>query len=659
MQQVLESSVNAKALDLTRLTVEMTSAAGSGHPTSAASIAHIVAVLLYVHMRYSPERPDDPAADRLVLSEGHACPIVYAAGVDLGFPVRDGDEMRPMARNDAMRLRSIESPIDGHPNPAEGFPFFPVATGSLGQGLSNAAGLALAAELDLSDRRVFCIVGDAESREGQVWESLDFIVDRGLRRVCPIFNCNNYGQTGVVSPQQSPKVLRRRLEAAGFLVKEVDGHDPLAILDALSEHTASVQRRERPVAIIARTVKGWGISPALGRNMHGKTITGPARHRALDELSEQVRTLRARGQTRRMSVPQPERPALSNSRAETPPENLEVAIEWLKMSDLAKAARLSTREAFGVALRALGRTNERVTALDADVSNSTYASYFAHDPETYRRFVECHIGEQNMVSCAVGLARGGKIPFACSFARFLARAYDQFEMAVLSRANLKIVGSHAGVSVAADGPSQMALSDVPFFRSFTRLRNREGEPFFYLLQPADGYAAYMLTLAMAEREGPVYMRTHRPDTPFVYEADTEFPLGGHKVLSRGHNLLLVSSGYMVHECIKALPLLRESGIQPTLVDLYSLPFDGNAIQDLARQNMGKVLTVEDNYGGGFGAAVSDTLTELAEPCELRQLFVRTLPKSGRNPDQVLSYLGLSAPDIARAGVELLANPRWG
>jgi transketolase len=280
--------------------------------------------------------------------------------------------------------------------------------------------------------------------------------------------------------------------------------------------------------------------------------------------------------------------------------------------------------------------------------------YFYDDPALRDRFFECKIAEQHMISCAGGLAAGGKLPFVSTFSKFVMRGYDQFEMGLISRFNLKVVGSHAGVSLAADGPSQMALPDVAFFRAWTTIRTRSGEPVLYLLQPADAYAAYALTVAMAEHDGACYMRTSRPDVPFLYDTTTRFVLGGHQVLTEGHDLLLIASGYMVHEAHKAVAGLTGQGIEPTLVDLYSLPFDGEALVTLAQANQGRVLTVEDNYGAGMGSALADVVSERGGACTLKQLYVRQIPKSGRTPEDVLRYLGLSAEDIVKAAVEMLA-----
>jgi len=292
-------------------------------------------------------------------------------------------------------------------------------------------------------------------------------------------------------------------------------------------------------------------------------------------------------------------------------------------------------------------------ALDADVRNSTYSDNFWHDEALRKRFVECRIAEQNMLSCAGGLAAGGKLPFVSTFGKFLIRGYDQVEMGFISRFPLKLVGTHTGVSLAADGPSQMALPDVAFFRAWTTLLSHVGKPLLYLLQPADAYAAYALTVAMAAYEGPCYLRTLRPDVPFLYNDTTAFALGGHHVLAEGHDLCIVAAGYMVHEAHKALLLLKEQGIEATLVDLYSLPFDDVAILQLVQENQGQVLTVEDNYGAGMGSAVADALSAHGGAYTLMQMYVRQIPKSGRTPDDVLRSLHLSAPDIVQTAVRLL------
>ncbi len=651
-----DASVHAKAIALTKLSIEMTTIAGSGHPTSAASLAHLVTVLLYHHMRYDPGDPGHPAADRLILSEGHACPIIYAAAADLGVAIgRDRAHWRAMRREDALKLRDIASEVDGHPNPAEGFPFFPAATGSLGQGLSIAAGLALAARLDRLDRRIFCLIGDGESREGQIWEALDFLADYRLTAVCPIFNCNGYGQSNHVSPQQSPEITAAKLRGAGFDVRVIDGHHPTAIQQALQEHTTHSRHPDaKPFAIVAKTIKGWGFSAVLGSNVHGQPVPKSDKDKALaalDAMAQEVGAAWTEGDLQIPPIP------AATPHGVGPVRPAPTFVEALKQYGQEKAleqGKMATRKAYGIALQAVGHANPGVVALDGDVRNSTYSEYFYQDPALQNRFFECKIAEQHMISCAGGLAAGGKLPFVSTFGKFVMRGYDQLEMGLISRLNLKIVASHTGVSLAADGPSQMALPDVAFFRAWTTVRTHAGEPVLYLLQPADAYATYALTVAMAEHDGACYMRTIRPDVPFLYDTTTRFVLGGHQVLTEGHDLLLIASGYMVHEAKKALSALKNQSCEATLVDLYSLPFDGEALASLAQQNQGRVLTVEDNYGAGIGSAVADVLSEQAGAFTLKQLYVRRIPKSGRTPEEVLRYLGLSADEIVKAAVDMLA-----
>ena len=639
-------SLHAKAIELSRLSVEMTAAADSGHPTSASSLAHIVAALMYGHMRYDPSDPASPTADRLVLSEGHACPIVYAAGSELGLAVGKGSgERRPMTVEDAMTLRAIDSEIDGHPNPAEGFPFFPAATGSLGQGLSIAAGLAAAARLDGSDKRVFCIIGDGESREGQVWEAIDFIVDYGLNAVCPIFNCNGYGQSDPVSSQQSPKVIAAKLRGAGFDVAMIDGHDPVSVRDALLEHARHAEDADaRPFAIVAETVKGWGFVRTAGDGLHGKPLTGDDEAAALKELKETAASLGVSGANGDLKVGPAPATASPSTGCESPPGFVEAMNTYGQASALADG-KFAPRKGYGIALRALGHTNPDVVALDGDVKNSTFAEYFSQDPDLAHRFFECRIAEQHLISCAAGLASGGKIPFASSFGKFVARGYDQFEMGFISRLNIKVVGSHVGVNIAADGPSQMALADVAFFRSMAKVQADAGGPGLYILNPADAVSAYALTVLMAEHEGACYLRAARPDTPFLYDVGADFTLGGHGVLAEGGDVLIAASGYAVHEAIKARAALAEEGIKAALIDLYSLPFDGEAIAKSAQASGGRVVTVEDNYGAGFGSEVVEALMEHGGSFNVKQMYVKRIPKSGRSADDLMRYVGLSAGDI--------------
>ncbi len=651
-----EAAVHAQAIELDKLSLEMCAAAGSGHPTTAMSLGHIVTVLMFHSMRWAPDVPDYPTADRLILSEGHAVPVVYAAYARLGGKIgKDVDGRRTLTLDELDSLREAASELDGHPNPREGFPFFDAATGSLGQGLSVAAGVGEAARLDESDRRVYCIIGDGESREGQIWEAIDYLADSKLTNVLPIFNCNGYGQAGRVSAPQSPETIAAKLQAVGFEVVSIDGHSPAEIKDAF-DRFVSIQSQEgaAPIAVVARTVKGWGSPAMQAGNWHGKPASGQPLDKAISELDERrVELTSALVQSDQFMIQPPtEAPARPQASHDLP--TFSETMKRFDMESVLHTGRLATRKAYGLALRALGHSASDVVVLDADVSNSTFAETFAKDKDLENRFFECKIAEQNMFSMGAGFSAAGKVPFISSFAKFITRAYDQIEMGIYSGANLKIVGSHAGVSLAADGPSQMSLPDVAWFRGFTTMRDHNGNPGCYILQPADAYAAYALTGVMAEYEGACYMRTLRPDTEFLYSDDVVFNLGGFEILSEGRDVLLVASGYMVHEANKALDELDRQGISATLVDLYSIPFDGDKLLDLAQENNGYVITLEDNYGGAMGSAVADVMTESGDSFSLQQMYVRRIPKSARTPEETLQMCGLSHSDIVATCMELLA-----
>src|SRR5688572_8694031 len=373
-----EAAVHAKAIQLDHLSLDMCATAGSGHPTSAMSLGHIVTVLMYHTMRWAPDQPDYPTSDRLVLSEGHAVPIIYAAYADLGGAVDVKGRRRALTKDDLNSLRANDSVLDGHPNPMEGFPFFDAATGSLGQGLSVAAGLGLAARHDGFDKRVYCLIGDGESREGQIWEAVDFIADHKVTNVLPIFNCNGYGQADRVSKQQSPEVLSAKLEAAGFKVLEIDGHDPAAIRKALEQYIAAI-KDDQPTALIAKTVKGWGAPVVQGGGWHGKPPTGDKLAQAHEELKATgvglTSTLVSEDELR-IYPPAEHAPVEPNI---VEPMTMTEAMKKYDMAMTLKTGKFATRKAYGLALRALGHANPEVFALDADVSNSTFTDWFRND----------------------------------------------------------------------------------------------------------------------------------------------------------------------------------------------------------------------------------------------------------------------------------------
>lgn len=647
-----EAAVHAQAIEIGRQSLEMCAASGSGHPSSALSIGHLVTDLMFRAMRWSPEYPDFPTSDRLVLSEGHAVPAVYAAAAALGMHVgKPGEERRRLTVDDLKTLREADSVLDGHPNPMEGFPFFDAATGSLGMGLSVAAGIGKAAKIDEIDKRVYCIIGDGEAREGQVAEAMDFIIDHGLNNVLAIFNCNEFGQAGRVSGQQSPEKLAAKLEAFGFEVVTIDGHHPGQIRDALDKFASISGTEGAPMALIAKTVKGWGCPSIQGGGWHGKPPTGDALQKALGELDElRLELTNALGSNDQFTIQPPTEAAVEAPEpAEMPSMN--TYMRKLDMEAVIHSGKFATRKAYGIALRALGETNPSVVVLDADVSNSTFADAFAKT--NAGRFVECKIAEQNMISVGAGMASAGKVPFASTFAKFVTRAYDQVEMAMNGGANLKIVGSHAGITLAADGPSQMSLPDVAWFRSLASTTDHNGNPGCYVLQPADAYAAYALTGVMAEYEGLCYMRTLRADTEFIYGDDQVFNLGGFETLTEGRDVVLCACGYMVQEANKAVELLDKAGVSATLLDMYSIPFDTDKLLDIIAANGGYAVSIEDNYGGGLGGAIADALVDAGDAFQLEQMYVKRIPKSAKTPDEMLKMCGLTAEDICNKALSVL------
>ncbi len=635
--------INRKAIQLSRMIIDMTTAAGSGHATSALSLVHIVTVLMYRMMRHDPADPWDKSNDRLVLSEGHAVPVVYAACADLGMAYgKSSQEAKRLSLGDLKSLREIDSVLDGHPNPSLGFPFFDVATGSLGQGLSAGAGLALAARLDNISKKIFVLIGDGESREGQIWEALDFIKDYNLHEVIPIFNCNGEGQSDLVSSRQSADTLQKKTQAYGFETLRIDGHDPEQIRKALLEAAES----DKPHAIIAQTVKGWGIGEFRKKNYHGKPLKEDqleAAHAELTALEQGI--IKESGDDVSLTPPLPDKKELPEPNAGRlgNPDFGRILTDDPYGAKFEKGL-MSTRKAYGLALRELARLDARVVGLDGDVKNSTYSIELYKSDE--KRFFEGRIAEQNLISSAAGLSAGGKIPFVSSFAKFLVRGYDQLELALVSGANIKLVGSHAGANIGADGPSQMGLTDVAYMSSLAYARNRDDNPLLVVFNPSCGVQAYKCVQLMAEYSGAAYMRTMRPDLPILYDPSEEFEIGGTKVLREGRDVTLIASGYMVHSCLEAAKYLSDAGIEAAVIDAYSMPLRQQDILQAAQMGNGMIVTVEDNYGNSLGAAVATVIAQTSEHiAQVNQLFVDRLPKSGRSGSDVLDFLHLGLNDI--------------
>ena len=608
-----EPSVPALQNVATRLRIDSirsTSEAGSGHPTTCMSAAEIMATLFFAEMRYEPKNPRNVDNDRFVLSKGHAAPILYAAWAEAGlFP-----------REDLLKLRRIDSDLEGHPTPR--LPFVDVATGSLGQGICAAVGIALNARRIGSDYRTYALLGDGEMAEGSVWEAAAFGVHYKLDNLCVIVDVNGLGQSQPTQLTHHMDVIAARWQAFGWHTVVVDGHDVPLLLDAFR---AARSTRERPTVILARTVKGKGVAALEGKDgWHGKALKkGEEADKAIDELETRL--------IEGAPVPSIPRPA-STTRPTPAPDLSKMPAPTYRKGDL-----VATREAYGTALAALGGIDPRVIALDADVKNSTFSERFekAH-PD---RFFQSYIAEQVMVGAAMGLAARGAIPFPSTFACFLSRAGDFIRMAGISFVNMKLAGSHAGVSIGEDGPSQMALEDLALMRAV---------PNCTVLYPCDGVSAERLVLEMAALDGLAYMRTSRPKTPVIYGPDEKFPIGGSKVLRQSSSdvATVVAAGITVFQALEAYDRLQKEGISIRVIDAYSIqPIDAATLAAAAQVTDGLVITVEDHYAaGGLGDAVSEALAPAG--FANRRLAVREIPRSGP-PDELIDRFGISARHIVQ------------
>lgn len=595
-RQLLEDQATRLRID----SIRATTAAGSGHPTSCASCAEIVSTLFFNVLRYDPKNPRNPANDIFILSKGHAAPILYAAWAEAGlFP-----------REELLKLRTYGSNLEGHPTPR--LPFVPVATGSLGQGLSAGLGMALAARLDRSPRRVYVLMGDGESAEGSVWEAAHAAAHYSLSNLCAIIDVNRLGQSDPTMEGHDIEAYRRRFEAFGWNPIPVDGHDVEALLAGFARASDT---RDRPSIILARTLKGKGIPGEEDKNgFHGKPLAPDFAEKVIAGLEK---TIEDHHETWTPNLPGKFSPPPVERRAVAdPPYSPESKPE-------------ATRRAFADALAALGKANSSIVALDGDVKNSTYTEEFMKiAPE---RFFEMYIAEQNMVGAAMGLAAAGKIPFASTFACFLTRAYDFLRMAAISGSNIKIVGTHAGISIGEDGPSQMGLEDLAMTTA---------EPDFAVLYPSDATSAWRAVELSVAIKGPVYIRTTRPKTPILYGPGEKFELGKAKVLRRGDRALVIAAGVTLFEALKAADELKDI----TVVDLFSVqPVDSATLRECADACGGRVITVEDHYlHGGIGDAVS---TALKAP--VTRLAVRDIPRSGK-AEELLEKFGISAKAIVDA-----------
>jgi transketolase len=601
-----------KATQLRIDSVRATTEAGSGHPTSCASAAEIMSVLFYSVMRYDPREPHSRDNDVFVLSKGHAAPILYAAWAEAGA----------IPREKLWTLRRIDSEFEGHPTPR--LPFVDVATGSLGQGLSVGVGMALNFKhLDHTDQRVYVLLGDGESAEGSNWEAAQLASRLSLDNLCATIDINRLGQSEPTMLQHHLEIYKARWEAFGWQAITVDGHN---IPDLLAAYESAQRNPGRPTIVLARTIKGKGLNGVEDKeNWHGKALDKELAGKVIADLEKQLNGAAAAWTPnlppRRASIGQAA-PPLS-----IPNPTYEIG-----------GKELATRKGFGDALAAIGKANPGIVVLDGDVKNSTYTEEFAEAAPN--RFTQSYIAEQNMLGMAMGLAARGKIPFPSTFACFVTRAYDFIRMAAISNLNIKVAGTHAGVSIGEDGPSQMGLEDLAAMCA---------EPVFTVLYPADATSAWKATGLVARHRGPCYLRLGRPTAPILYGPDEQFSIGKCKVLrsSDQDKAVVVAAGVTVFEALAAYDQLRKEAIPVRVIDLFSIqPIDRDELIRSAKAAGGVVITVEDHYEhGGLGDAVLSALAQ--ENAKVQKLAVRKIPHSGK-PRELLEKFGISATHIVNA-----------
>ncbi len=588
--------------------LKMTTRAGSGHPTTCLSAADLMACLFFDKMRYNIHDPDEWANDEFVLSKGHAAPILWAAYAEAGIlPVES-----------LMDLREIGCDLEGHPTPR--VKWVKAATGSLGQGLSVGVGLAAAQRLAKSPARTFVLMGDGECAEGAVWEAANAAVNMKLKNLCAVVDINRLGQSDPTMHEHDIKAYARKFRAFGWDVLAVDGHRIDKILFALN----LVGKKGCPTVILARTIKGKGVSFIEDKNgWHGKPLKPEELEKALEEIGPMphIESWKYVRKPRLFKGPKfPEKASFART---------------------AYKDKTATRKAYGNALAALGKEHPGVVAVDGDVKNSTYADkFFEAFPE---RSFQSYIAEQNMVGMGMGLAAKGFIPFIATFAAFLTRAHDQIRMAAYSFSNIKLCGSHVGVSIGEDGPSQMGLEDLSIFRPI---------PGCVVLYPSDAFSAEACVEAAANHRGMVYIRTTRPATPLIYPPDEVFPVGGSKVLRKSDRdaAAIIAAGVTVAEALKACDALASEGIAVRVIDAYSVkPVDEEGIRREVGEAGRQAVVVEDHFeAGGLGEAIAQVLSGEGR---VKHLCIRELPRSGK-PGELMEMFGISAAHIVKAVKEL-------
>jgi transketolase len=612
--------------------IRSSTSAGSGHPTSSMSAADLLAVLVARHLRYDWDEPHSPVNDHLIFSKGHASPLLYSIFKAVG--VVSEEELMNGYRRFGQRL-------EGHPTPI--LPWVDVATGSLGQGLPDGVGVALAGKyLERLPYRVWVLCGDSELAEGSIWEAFDKASYYKLSNLVAIIDVNRLGQRGATDLGWDTAAYAERAMAFGARTIEIDGHD-LSVIDHAFVEAASHVAGDKPTVIIAKTIKGKGFSEVENSpDWHGKPFPPDMAERAIAELGG-VRSLVIRGARPEPAEPGPalEHPSTLAPQDQNPQPSKERPV-------YKTGEKVATRKAYGDALVALGARDPKVVALDGEVSNSTFAEEFTRAfPE---RYFEMFIAEQQMVAAATGLAARGYKAFASTFAAFLTRAYDFIRMGAISGVDLRLVGSHAGVEIGADGPSQMALEDLAMIRAV------HGSTVLY---PADGTSTVALVAAMADTPGISYMRTTRGSFPGLYADGEAFPVGGSKMLRSGPDdqVTLIGAGVTLHECLRAADLLVADGIAARVIDCYSVkPIDVGTLMAAAEATGGRIVVAEDHHPeGGLGSAVADALLAAGQrDFRLTRLAVSGMPGSGTG-DELLAWAGIDAEHIADAARQLTSS----
>ena len=602
--------------------LEMTTKAGSGHPTSSLSCAEIMSVLFFKEINYDPQNLDSLDNDEFILSKGHSAPALYSSLIEANI----------LSKQETMKLRKFDSRIEGHPTPK--IPFVKVATGSLGQGLSVGLGMSIQMKIDKIDRRVYVLLGDGELQEGSNWEAISLASHLKLNNICAILDMNKLGQSEATMHENNSKIYLEKAKSFGWFAIEVNGHSIKELINAFKKS----KNQDKPTFIVAKTIKGKGVSFLENKqNEHGKSVDEKNFQKAKSEIEKKLKEVKWENKN------------ISRSSEILTSQNKNIIKAKMKINNLKELSistnykisdEVATRQSYGLALEKLGNEDKEMVVLDGDVKNSTFTeNFFKKFPE---RSIQCFIAEQNMIGVGVGLQSRSKNVFASTFSAFFTRAFDQIRMASYSNANLKLAGSHAGVSIGEDGPSQMGLEDIAMMRTIINS---------IVLYPCDAVSTETLTNESANYKGISYIRTTRPKTPVIYDNDEEFKIGGSKTLriSDKDKITIVSAGITLHESLKASD---ELDINVRVIDLYSIkPIDKVTLNKASKETKA-IITVEDHYPeGGLGEAVSSVVSG---KCPVYKLAVTKHPHSGKC-SELLSENRIDKNSIKNKIKEILEN----